>query len=347
MMEMNTQKVSIIVPVYNVEKYLDSCIESLVNQSYPLLQIILVDDGSTDGSGAICDHWATKDNRITVIHKENEGISATRNIGLCNASGDYILFVDSDDWIELDMVRCLVENGEGIDVVACGASSYSSDGQMVHQDKTSEQYYSSNEEIQIAYIDGIIKNLFYGPVAKLYKFQAIRSTGFDTDLRVAEDIVFNLSVLKNARTVKVIPYLGYNIRLHDNSTTHKMALKYTRLYEHDYVTIKDAIYKAKKEWLVEHKLYLIEDYKRTCLMRYFNEMSNLFRIGNPYCREERYKKVRTIHSDKSFINNVTSNNFHGLGRAEQISWILAKIDCPIISYVFFYCWLNRKGRRLS
>ncbi|MCH5320896.1 MAG: glycosyltransferase, partial [Eubacterium sp.] len=97
---MNSQKVSIIVPVYNVEKYLNRCVESIVKQTYTNLEIILVDDGSPDNCPAMCDAWAERDSRIKVIHKENGGVSSARNIGIDNADGDYISFVDSDDYVE-------------------------------------------------------------------------------------------------------------------------------------------------------------------------------------------------------------------------------------------------------
>ena len=94
--------VSVIVPVYNVEKYLNRCVDSLVQQTYHNLEIIMVDDGSKDNSGRICDLLAKQDKRIKVIHKLNGGLASARNAGIKKANGQYILFVDSDDWIELD-----------------------------------------------------------------------------------------------------------------------------------------------------------------------------------------------------------------------------------------------------
>ena len=95
--------ISVIVPIYNTELYLDKCMQSILNQTYRNLEIILVDDGSTDNSSQMCDLYAGKDSRIRVIHKENGGQSSARNVGLNVCTGDYISFVDSDDWIELDM----------------------------------------------------------------------------------------------------------------------------------------------------------------------------------------------------------------------------------------------------
>ena len=108
--------VSVIVPVYKVEKYLDKCIESIVGQTYKNLEIILVDDGSPDNCPAMCDSWAQKDSRIKVIHKPNGGVSSARNTALDAASGEYICFVDSDDVLELDTVKYMVDNISDADV---------------------------------------------------------------------------------------------------------------------------------------------------------------------------------------------------------------------------------------
>ena len=114
--------VSVIVPVYNVEKYLDRCMKSIVRQTYNNLQIILVDDGATDKSGAICDVWRKRDPRITVIHQKNGGLSNARNTGIKHASGEYLTFIDSDDVIALNMIEqliCLIE-AENADLSICG-----------------------------------------------------------------------------------------------------------------------------------------------------------------------------------------------------------------------------------
>lgn len=114
--------ISVVIPVYKVEKYLDRCIRSVVSQTYSNLEIILVDDGSPDQSGKICDEWAKKDKRITVIHKENEGLSDARNAGLDIASGEYIAFVDSDDYINPEMYRRMYDKlkENNADLSICG-----------------------------------------------------------------------------------------------------------------------------------------------------------------------------------------------------------------------------------
>lgn len=103
-----TPTVSIIVPIYNAEKHLNRCIGSILNQEYTDCELLLVDDGSTDSSGAICDGYAAKDSRIHVIHKENSGVSDTRNLAIDKACGTYLQFLDSDDWITPDATKLLV-----------------------------------------------------------------------------------------------------------------------------------------------------------------------------------------------------------------------------------------------
>lgn len=104
--------ISVIVPVYNVRRYLRQCLESLASQDYPSFEIVLVDDGSTDGSGRICDEYATRNKRFSVVHQSNAGLSAARNVGLAHAHGRYVSFVDSDDWVAenyLSMLMTAVE----------------------------------------------------------------------------------------------------------------------------------------------------------------------------------------------------------------------------------------------
>ena len=118
----NKKKLSIIIPVFNVEEYLPKCIESVVNQTYDNLEILLINDGSTDNSGVICDNFAHKDERVKVVHKENGGLSAARNLGLSLATGHYIAFLDSDDYIDSEMYETLVDALENADadIAACG-----------------------------------------------------------------------------------------------------------------------------------------------------------------------------------------------------------------------------------
>lgn len=119
---MNEPLISVIIPIYNVEQYLEQCLDSVVNQTYRNLEIILVDDGSPDKCGAICDAYKAKDERIIVIHQENQGLSAARNAGLDICKGEYIAFVDSVDWVEADYIDAMLEYVGNHTIVACGVN---------------------------------------------------------------------------------------------------------------------------------------------------------------------------------------------------------------------------------
>ena len=117
---MGQKKISVIVPAYNMEKYIERCLDSLIGQTYHNLEIIVVDDGSNDQTGILCDRYAKKDPRILVVHQENQGVSQARNVGLSRATGDYIGFMDSDDYIDPNMYQSMQSRmTDDIDVVAC------------------------------------------------------------------------------------------------------------------------------------------------------------------------------------------------------------------------------------
>lgn len=126
-------KISVIIPVYNVEQYLPKCIESILNQTYRNLEIILVDDGSTDSSGKVCDEYAVKDSRVSVLHKENGGASSSRNAGLEFAHGEYIAFVDSDDWLDSNMYADMMDISlkYDADIVECGYRYIKNEGALI------------------------------------------------------------------------------------------------------------------------------------------------------------------------------------------------------------------------
>lgn len=130
---MTEDLISVIVPVYNVQNYLNECVESIVSQSYKKLEIILVDDGATDNSGVICDEWKEKDNRIIVVHKKNAGLGFARNSGLEVTTGDYVMFIDSDDYIASDMIERLYDVAvkTNSDTVYCGLTRVFTDGSKI------------------------------------------------------------------------------------------------------------------------------------------------------------------------------------------------------------------------
>ena len=194
--------ISIVVPVYKVEAYLDKCIQSIVDQTYHNLEIILVDDGSPDRCGEICDAWAAKDSRIRVIHKENGGLSDARNAGMAIATGKYMGFVDSDDHIAPDMYRLLLERmaHDGSDIAACGV-------EMVYEDDTPRQMLTPGgchvlDNAQA--MEAIIReSLLKQPVwYKLYKTDLIQDIPFAVG-KCHEDVFWSWQAVARAKKVSI------------------------------------------------------------------------------------------------------------------------------------------------
>ena len=205
--------VSIIIPVYNVEKYLPQCLDSVLGQTYRDLEVVVVNDGSTDGSLSIIQDYASRDIRIKVIDKPNEGVAPTRNVGLKTATGKYILFVDSDDWIELDMVDFLVgeiENSNA-DMAVCGSvindlpvSKESFNKKLWNKDK------SIYEFLRHISFNGSLWN-------KLLLREQVKGLTFESCISYGEDALFIWQVLQNVNTIVVTDKQLYHHNIHNDS----------------------------------------------------------------------------------------------------------------------------------
>lgn len=173
-------KISIIVPVYNVEEYLEKCIESLIGQTYKNLEIILVDDGSEDKSGEICDLWKDKDSRIRVIYKENGGLSDARNAGMDIATGDYIGFIDSDDYINKRMYEILLNNMNDYnsDISVCSIKKVYESNEVYNSDITNKNIsiFTAEEALRDLIEEGVLKQTVWN---KLYKKSVIKDIKFE------------------------------------------------------------------------------------------------------------------------------------------------------------------------
>lgn len=205
---MEGQRISVIVPVYKVEPYLDRCVASIAAQTYQNLEIILVDDGSPDNCPAMCDAWAKRDPRIKVIHKENGGLSDARNAGMAIASGELMGFVDSDDWIAPDMYQHLYDQmmADGSDIAACGV-------EMVWEDESPSRSLTkpgccvlSREEAMQAIIE---ETWLRQPVwYKLYKTSLIQDIPFPVG-KYHEDVFWSYQAVARAQRVSVSDRTGY------------------------------------------------------------------------------------------------------------------------------------------
>ena len=215
---MTKELISIIVPVYNVEKYLKKCVDSIVNQTYKNLEIILVDDGATDNSGKICDELVELDNRIKVYHKKNGGLSDARNYGVERATGDYIGFVDSDDYIDAEMYEKLYEaiKKENVDVAECNLK-------IVYPEKkelfTDEKYYQicNKQEYLEEYLK--IEKIFGSACVRLTKADIAKKLKFPVG-KLYEDTYYAYDLIGIVDKYVIMDNPYYNYLMRENSITN-------------------------------------------------------------------------------------------------------------------------------
>lgn len=216
-----THTISIIVPVFNCEKYLDRCLQSILNQTYKNIEIILVDDGSTDSSGRICDEYSKRDSRIRVFHKKNGGQSSARNVGLDNAKGEFIGFVDSDDWIEPDtmkyLVNLLIDNKADIANIRCqitrgddGKVSNSVINEKICTDKEGLERLMHEAVVGIPGSLGVCRGLYRRSIISRIRF---------VEGRINEDMIFCYEVYSRATKTVFSTKICYNYFMSPQSTT--------------------------------------------------------------------------------------------------------------------------------
>lgn len=246
---MNNALISIIVPVYNVEKYLRKCLDSLVNQTYKNIEIIIIDDGSTDGSGKIADEYVNAYDNVKVIHTENGGLSAARNIGLDNATGEFLAFIDSDDWIDLNTFEVAYK------MISSNDYDLSAFAMLPEYDTETEQYISEYDTnncrqkelfrliLDADYVCGYVCN-------KLFKKSLIGDLRFDESLLSCEDIDFCSKYATKCRNAVYTTAKFYHYRQRNDSMTG----------EYKYNVRKLSVLTAYENIMPIYKEYDSEDY---------------------------------------------------------------------------------------
>lgn len=224
---MKKYKVSVILPIYNVENYLKKCVDSIVRQTYGNLEIILVDDGSKDSCPDICDSLLESDNRIKVIHKENGGLSSARNAGYKEATGDFLMYIDSDDSIKNDIVeRCIsaIEK-DNSDIVIYGYEKTDENGNIFEVCKWGNKTLNNREMVEYLY-EGITQMSFGYAWNKLYRKSMLDKSQVLADSKIIdrEDLIYNLELMPYVNKVTYIDYAGYEYLQRGNSLLHNSNL---------------------------------------------------------------------------------------------------------------------------
>lgn len=313
---MEEKLISVIVPIYNVSKYLDRCMESLLNQTYRHMEIIMVDDGSPDDCGIKCDRYARKDARVRVIHKENEGLGMARNSGLAIAHGDYVAFIDSDDYAERDMIERLYRRMQECNADTCFCRYYdtSADGEDVLARETyQKELYRGKEvkEVLLGMVGAEAENpgdveIGMSVWKGLYTLQIIRENGirFPSEREyISEDIVFHMQYLLKAGSVAVERTPGYHYCDNDTSLT--------KSYKADRFEMEKVLLEKEKQELKQafpEEVYIQRLYKafigrvRRCIAQEVSGNSN---------RKMARKNIRNICQDpvvRKVIDAYDGNN---------------------------------------
>ncbi len=309
-----TPLISVIVPVYKVEKVLHSCIESILQQTYKNFELLLIDDGSPDKSGEICDSYAEKDERIKVIHKKNEGVSVARNTGFDNAKGEYIVCVDSDDYVNecylQDFIDVVNEYPEA-QMVWCGFSTVKDYEKTVIENI---QYDTSGEKIIITDISDIMtlhgKWLDSSPWNKLYKKDIIVSNNLrmDKTISLGEDLLFNFSYMDACYNKKIyfLNKKNYNyITVNNESLNSKFYISMFELYKY----LNSQMYAFLVKWNIDSKQMKL--YYNFAYYSYLRCFENTFHSKSTYAsNKERYKCNKRILQSKEFKEAVEKSNCH-------------------------------------
>ena len=347
--------VSIVVPIYNVRDYLDRCIGSITAQTYSDIEIILVDDGSTDGSIDICREWEEKEPRITLIAQENRGVAAARNVGIVSSRGEWLCFVDGDDCLEPDSVeRLLAEAEKGYDIVIC---DYSTDGE---KGKEPQEFFclpetgfnSVDERLEL------VRNCFLKtkiarrssataagvPWARIFRAGLIKSNGiiFPEQLRKMQDAIFCAKAVMKASSVGYIKDRLYIYNLRAGSVTHRTNTAFSEtaesfltemeLFMHEYRLEDDlqGVFNARK------LMFLFETIK----FRYLVET-------NDAPLSERVKFVRDTLKSESFTKAEKKEMRPYLGKAYKVAMKLYEMGLFLPLYVMMAAYQRYRDKKLS
>lgn len=336
------QLISIIMPVYNAEKYLNRSIESVMNQTYKNIEIILVNDGSTDASLTICSNYQKADSRIKLINQKNSGVSAARNRGIDEATGTYIMFIDSDDYIEKNMIEDMVgkitEND--IDLVISGIKmNYIKDGQIIKEEnyKLKDNIYTITEMLNAILVD-IDLICICGPCCKLYKRNILKDNNikFTNEFTMGEDTWYNLDYI-DACNGKIVTMSN----IYYNYMRENPDSLFTKYYE-DYIRITEKVY-DKFLKLLKRKA------SNEAVIRY--EKSYIFNLI--YANSINFK-YNTSHKKKmedlnySLNNNIVRNSIKNVkinNVKEKVFVLLIKYKFKYILYFYFKLKISWRSKR--
>lgn len=304
--------ISVIIPVYNVEKYLNKCITSVVEQTYKNLEIIIVDDGSTDQSPEICDEWKKRDSRIQVVHSSNGGAGKARNTALDMATGDYVTFVDSDDYIAPQMYQVLLEQFyDGIGIVECNYSMVYDDSEKFKEERKIYKIhtYSAMEAMYENINDHIFRQLIWN---KMYRKDVIKGIYFPTEKKI-DDEFWTYQAIGNASKLIYMDQKLYAYRQQEQSVMHLLDAK-KRL---EALKAKEERHKYICKFMPQLKTESLNNLWFTCIYQ-----------GQRVLKDKNKENLKSVYPQiKRFIKKYPQTNLKDITDKKQKIWIIfAKIS---------------------
>ena len=307
------ETVSIIIPIYNAQKYIETCLDSVIKQTYQHFEVVLVDDGSKDASGVICDNYAKNDRRITVYHRENSGVSAARNFGLEHAKGKYILFVDADDAMESDMLEGCVLLAESYkaELVICSFRYHMMDDNRVVENSLGSDFCETAKELFDHWFTVLVeKEILNPPWNKFVRKDLLdkNQIRFHEKFSICEDMAFSIQILAASKKTVLTGKMYYNYYLKSSGT---LVYKFHENYFEALTNFYDSAYQYCKKFNNNSK-------QIRCLnTRYVNLIIMFLKqicTKSHWDKEERYEKMRKIGSNERFLRSLKSTSLNSKKR---------------------------------
>lgn len=316
--------ISIIVPVFDSEAYVAECLHSILQQTYKNLEILLIDDGSTDNSGKICDKYASEDSRIKVVHKGNGGVSSARNLGLQMAQGEYISFIDSDDFVDKEYISAMFKKirDNNSDISFCKFSKLVDD-KKVEIEEPIPEYINVNIKDE-SFVDFFCRffclkqNIFGSACRLLFKKELAKDICFNSDIKISEDLLFLANIMLKARGITTVNQHLYFYRQTSGSVSHS--------YKKNYLTGQVALY------IELTKLFrLFKDRNSERIFRAYICLLCYYVISNElkFKQEARKTTIQNFRSSPMYQHFTLKNGFMIYGIKTKlkflITWFLVKM----------------------
>lgn len=315
-------KLSVIVPVYKAEAVLETCVASVLAQTFSDWELLLIDDGSPDGSGKLCDDYAAQDSRVRVFHKPNGGVSSARNLGMAEAVGDYILFIDADDWIAPETCQTLLDalEGAGADSAGCAHWNITPDGQKWAEPGALPAGTYDREAIRAGVVDRLLGRRLGKPGEVLNGF--IWRFLFSRDIIARHELRFSGAYLEDELFLLEYFCLAERLAMVDTPLYFYLQnpASVTRNYLPDYMDTFRTFYQAKEALAAKYGLEKDDPQWRqsTCWAGLLIAIGNEFAPGNPASRREKARRVRAFTLEREMAEAIRTLRPQGLGRNKQL-----------------------------